>query len=115
MLPRALTAVCGIAIFALAQTAAAQKFQPKSIQFKGDPEYSVTLRGDEELMAAAGLKKGVVLDYAEMNDHSKLLMDSGMFASLAFKFDGQDLIFTITPSTDLYPIHLENLATCAGG
>ena len=30
----------------------AQKFLPKSIQFKGDPEYS-----DQELMAAAGLKR----------------------------------------------------------
>ena len=31
--------------------ATAQKFLPKTIQFKGDPEYS-----NEELMAAAGLK-----------------------------------------------------------
>ena len=109
-MPRqALTVLCGIVFLALAQMAAAQKFLPKSIQFKGDPEYS-----DEELMAAAGLKKGVVLDYAEMNDHSKLLMDSGMFASLAFKFDGQDLIFTITPSTDVYPIHLANLPLAPG-
>jgi outer membrane protein insertion porin family len=109
-MPRpALALLCGIAFIALAQTAAAQKFLPKTIQFKGDPEYS-----DEELMAAAGLKKGVVLDYAEMNDHSKLLMDSGMFASLAFKFDGQDLIFMVTPSTELYPIHLENLPLAPG-
>jgi outer membrane protein assembly factor BamA len=109
MLRRAFLALCGIAIFALAQTGSAQKFQPKSIQFKGAPEYS-----DEELLAAAGLKKGVVLDYAEMNDHSKRLMDSGMFASLAFKFDGQDLIFTITPETAVYPIHLVNLPLTPG-
>jgi len=33
--------------------ASAQKFLPKTIQFKGDPEYS-----DQELLTAAGLKKG---------------------------------------------------------
>ncbi|MGA7858775.1 MAG: hypothetical protein WCA11_12645 [Terracidiphilus sp.] len=66
---------------------AGQQFQPKSIQFKGDPEYS-----HQELMAAAGLKPGALLSYAEMNDHSKLLMDTGVFASLAFQFNGQDLI-----------------------
>ncbi len=104
-----LVVLCGVAALAAAQPAAAQKFIPKTIQFKGDPEYS-----DQELMAAAQLKKGVVLDYAQMNDHSKLLMDSGMFASLAFKFDGQDLIFMITPSTDVYPIHLENLPLTPG-
>ncbi len=88
---------------------AGQKFQPKSILFKGDPEYSNT-----ELMAAAGLKPGTVLSYAEMNDHSKRLMDTGVFATLAFRFDGQDLIFDITPSTDLFPVQLENLPLTEG-
>jgi outer membrane protein assembly factor BamA len=89
--------------------AAAQKFQPKSIQFKGDPEYS-----NQELMTAAGLKKGVVLTYEEMNTHSKALMDTGVFAGLTFKFDGQDLVFLLTPSDQLYPIHLINLPLAAG-
>lgn len=87
----------------------AQKFQPKSIQFVGAPEYST-----QELLDAAGLKTGVVLDYAEMNDHSKQLMDTGMFATLAFKFDGQDMIFTLTPATDLYPVVFTNLPFLAG-
>ncbi|WP_162601655.1 hypothetical protein [Occallatibacter savannae] len=84
--------------------AAAQKFQPKSIQFKGAEGYS-----DEDLISAAGLKKGVVMDYAEMNDRTKQLLDTGLFSTLAFKFDGQNLIFTLTPATNLYPIHLDNL------
>lgn len=98
-----------LAAFPLVRPVPAQKFQPKSIQFKGDPEYS-----GQELMDAAGLKKGVVLDYAEMNDHCKRLLDTGLFATLAFKFDGQDLIFMLTPSTDLYPIRLDNLPLAAG-
>jgi outer membrane protein assembly factor BamA len=88
---------------------AAQKFLPKTIQFKGDPEYS-----DPELLAAAGLKKGAVLTSAEMNEHSKQLMDTGVFDTLTFKFDGQDLIFILVPSTTLYPIRLENLPLTPG-
>jgi outer membrane protein assembly factor BamA len=87
----------------------AQKFAPKTIQFKGDPEYS-----DKELMQAAGLKTGVVLTSAEMNEHSKLLMDSGVFDNLTFKFDGQDLIFSLVPATMLYPVRIENLPLTSG-
>jgi outer membrane protein insertion porin family len=89
--------------------AAAQKFQPKTIQFKGDPEYT-----DQELMTAAGLKKGEVLDYAEMNEHSQRLMDTGVFEGLTFKFDGQDLIFMLKPAKQLFPIRLENLPLAQG-
>ncbi|MGO9316675.1 MAG: hypothetical protein ACLPXT_10200 [Terracidiphilus sp.] len=98
-----------IIFFAYSQTAVAQKFQPKTIQFKGAPEYS-----DEELMAAAGLKKGAILDYAEMNSHSQKLMDTGVFETLAFKFDGVDLVFTLVPHTELYPVRLENLPLTPG-
>ncbi|HVZ83193.1 MAG TPA: POTRA domain-containing protein [Terracidiphilus sp.] len=86
----------------------AQKFQPKTIQFVGAPEYST-----QELLDAAGLKPGTVLDYAGMNDHSRRLIDTGMFATLAFKFDGQDLIFTLTPAA-LYPARFDNFPFPAG-
>lgn len=82
----------------------AQKFIPKTIQFKGDPEFST-----DELLAASGLKKGETLSYADMNETSKRLMDTGMFASLTFKFDGQDLVFQFTPADPLLPVHLDNL------
>lgn len=91
-------ALCSISM------AHAQKFQPKSIQFKGDSEYS-----DRELMAAAGLKLGDMLTSAEMNQHSQRLMDTGLFEGLTYKFDGQDLVFQITPASQLYPVRLENL------
>ncbi len=94
---------------AMVRPAAAQKFLPKSIQFTGDPEYS-----NAELMAAAGLQKGVVLGYAEMQNFSKHLLATGAFATVAFKFDGQDLIFLLTPSTDMYPVRLENLPLTPG-
>jgi outer membrane protein assembly factor BamA len=98
-----------VVLFASSLPAAAQKFQPKTIQFKGAPEYS-----DQELMAAAGLKMGTVLAYSEMKEHSQKLMDTGVFESLAFKFDGVDLIYTLVPATNLYPIRLENLPLTPG-
>jgi outer membrane protein insertion porin family len=85
-------------------SATAQSYQPKTIQFKGDSEYS-----DTELDTAAGLKKGMTLTAAQMNDCTKLLMDSGVFQNVSFTFNGQDLIFQLIPATPLYPLLLENL------
>jgi outer membrane protein assembly factor BamA len=81
-----------------------QEFTPKTIEFKGDPEYS-----DQELLAASGLKPGIPLTQAEMRDHAQKLMDSGVFDNLTFKWDGQNLVYTLTPSTALLPIRLVNL------
>ena len=93
-----------VALFVAFRPVDAQKFLPKSVQFRGAPDYTT-----QEMMDAAGLKKGVVLDYADMNAVSKRLMDTGVFSALAFKFDGQDLIFTITESPNMYPIQIDNL------
>jgi outer membrane protein assembly factor BamA len=101
--------IAALAVAVAARPATAQKFQPKSILFQGDPEYST-----DELLSASGLKKGVVLSYSDMQDYSKRLLGSGVFASVAFKFDGQDLTFLLAPSTDLYPIRLENLPLTPG-
>jgi outer membrane protein insertion porin family len=100
--------VAGIVLLA-SLPAAAQKFLPKSIQFRGDPEYS-----DQELLAATGLKKGTVLTYTEMSDHGQQLVDSGVFESVTFKYDGQDLIFYLKPADTLYPIRLDNLPLAPG-
>lgn len=94
--------VAGV-LLAAAWPTPAQQFLPKSIQFKGDSDDS-----SEELLAAAGLKKDVVLSSDQMNDASKRLIDSGLFAGVTFKFDGQDLVFTLTPATNLCSIRLEN-------
>ena len=96
-------------LFAGSIPLAAQKFQPKTIQFEGDPEYS-----DLELLAVSGLKPGVVVSSPELNDRSKLMMDTGMFDSLTYKFDGADLIFSLIPASLLYPIRLENLPLTPG-
>jgi outer membrane protein assembly factor BamA len=108
-MPRRLIQALSLALVGMAIPVCAQKFIPKTIQFKGDPEYST-----EEMLAAASLKKGEMLDYAGMNACSKRLMDTGMFSSLTFKFDGQDLIFQLTPADQLAPVHLDNLPIDSG-
>ena len=86
-----------------------QQFQPKHIQFNGDPEYS-----QAELLAASGLKEGQVITYAQMNECSKTLMATGMFSALNFKFDGQDLTFQLTPADPLFPVRIANLPLTPG-
>src|SRR5579859_7294914 len=108
-MPKNLVLVLAAASLGVAFPVHAQKFIPKTIQFNGDPEYS-----NADLLAASGLKKGETLSYSDMNETSKRLMDTGMFASLTFKFDGQDLVFQITPADQLVPIHLDNLPIAPG-
>ena len=96
--------VAAIMLLVVCRVAPGQKFQPKTIQFKGAPEYS-----DQELLAAANLKRGVILTAAEMNEHSKLLMDSGVFDGVVYKFDGVDLIYQLSVAPQLYVMHLDNL------
>jgi outer membrane protein assembly factor BamA len=97
-----LTASCALSV-------AAQSFVPKNFLFKGDPAHT-----DAELTAAAGLRKGVALTAAEMNDHTKLLMDTSLFTNITYTFNGQDLTFNLTPATDLLPIRLENFPIAGG-
>lgn len=97
------------ALCAVCQTAPAQKFLPHEILFQGDPEYT-----GEELMAATGLKKGEVLSFSDMSGYSQRLLATGIFATVAFKFDGQDLVFSLAPSPDLYPVRLDNLPLAQG-
>ncbi|MGH9562853.1 MAG: hypothetical protein ACRD3S_15480, partial [Terracidiphilus sp.] len=101
--------LAALAVSGAAHPAAAQKFQPRSILFDGDPEYS-----QQELLSAAGLKKGIVLSYSEMQDYSKRLLASGVFSSVAFKFDGLDLTFMLVPSSDLCTVRLENIPLTPG-
>lgn len=105
IMPRTFIAIASGAILLLVcQVSHAQKFQPKTIQFKGAPEYS-----EQELLAATNLKRGIVLTAAEMNEHSKLLMDSGVFDGVTYKFDGADLIYQLSVAPQLFVIHLDNL------
>ena len=97
-----------IALLCAPDPATAQKFLPKTIQFKGASDYS-----DQELLAASGLKKGAVLTADEIKAAFQRLMDTGVFENIIYKFDGQDLVYTFNLAT-LYPVRLENLPLTPG-
>jgi outer membrane protein assembly factor BamA len=83
----------------------AQKKAPApSIRFQGAPEYT-----QEELLAAAGLKPNARLSASEVKARAKQLNDTGFFAEVRFSNDSKGPLFTLTPSTQLFPIHLDNL------
>ena len=83
---------------------AQRKAQAPSIRFQGAPEYT-----QEELLAAAGLKPNVRLSASEVKARAKQLNDTGFFAEVRFSNDSKGPLFTLTPSTQLFPIHLDNL------
>jgi outer membrane protein assembly factor BamA len=87
----------------------AQQFQPKAIVFKSAPEHS-----DDELLLASGLEKGAALTVAEMKDHFARLRDSGVFESVLYEFDGENLIFKLSPASQLYPVRIANLPLTTG-
>jgi len=108
-MPRHLPIVFALLLCTSASFSSAQTYQPKTIQFTGDPEYSTA-----ELLAASGLKKGAGYTVDQLNEHTKLLMDSGVFQDIAFTFNGQDLVFKIIPATVMFPPRLENLTLPQG-
>ena len=68
----------------------------------------------QELLNVANLKPGMALTQSEMQDHGQKLMDTGLFESLNFRFDGENLVYTLTPLTSLMPVRLENLPLAEG-
>jgi outer membrane protein insertion porin family len=88
----------------------AQKKVPlKTIRFQGAPQYT-----QQELLAAAGLKPDAPPSPREVKAHAKQLSDSGLFEVVKFSADTKGLLFTLTPSSQLYPMHLENVPLTPG-
>jgi outer membrane protein assembly factor BamA len=109
MLRKTAPSLAALVFVAAAFPAISQSFQAKSIQFAGAPGYS-----DQELLGTIGATPGTTLGYAEMNRAAQKLVDTGMFSSASFKFDGQNLIFQLAPATGLLPLRLQNLPFPAG-
>jgi outer membrane protein assembly factor BamA len=82
---------------------------PKAIRFQGAPQYT-----QQELLAAAGLKPDARLNFSEVKAHAKQLNDTGLFKEVKFTSDSKTLLFTLTPSSQLFPMHLENVPLTPG-
>jgi outer membrane protein assembly factor BamA len=97
--------LCPIASLAQKKAQPAQRKAPsRAIRFQGAPDYT-----QDELLSAAGLKPDARLSPSEIKDHAKQLSDTGLFEVVKLSSDSKGLLFTLTPSKDLYPMHLENL------
>lgn len=88
---------------------AQKKVPSKAIRFQGAPQYT-----QQELLAAAGLKPDARLNVREVKAHAKQLNDTGLFEEVKFTSDSKSLLFTLTPSRQLFPMHLENLPLTPG-
>jgi len=88
---------------------AQKKAAPKTIRFQGAAQYT-----PQELLAAAGLKPETRLSLSEVKAHGKMLSDTGLFKEVKFTNDNKGLLFTLTPSTQLFPMHLENVPLAPG-
>jgi len=77
---------------------------PKAIHFDGAPGYT-----DAELTVASGLKIGQSYSPEQLNESAKILMQTGIFDTVGYKFDGTKLNYTVTLSEATYPIQLGNL------
>lgn len=95
-----------LSAYSLAQ---AQTYYPRVIEFKGVPDYS-----REELLAAAQLKPGAEMTGAQMRAHGKILLDTGLFSTLNYTFDGVNLIYHIAPAENLLPVKNANLPLPTG-
>jgi outer membrane protein insertion porin family len=85
-------------------TSPQRKATAPAIRFQGAPQYT-----QEELLAAAGFKPGARLSATEVKARAKQLNDTGLFAVVKFSTDGKGLLFSLTPASQLFPIHLDNL------
>src|ERR1700734_2694110 len=101
--PAVLIAAC-LLLSSLPTLAQHKVVPPKAIRFQGAPQYT-----QQELLAAAGLQPGARLSPSEVKAHAKLLNDTGLFAVVKFANDSKGLLFSLTPSSQLFPMHLDNL------
>lgn len=78
--------------------------KPQSIRVDGTQQYT-----SDEIGEAAGIKPRQTYTVDFLNQTAQKLMATGLFGSVGFKFDGQDLVYLITDSPDLYPVVIDNV------
>jgi len=89
--------------------AAQKKAAPRAIRFQGAPQYT-----QQELLTAAGLKADAHMNPREMKARAKQLSDTGYFEEVKSATDSKGLLFTLRPSRELFPMHLENVPLTPG-
>ncbi len=83
---------------------AQRRVPPKTIRFQGAAQYT-----QQELLTAAGLKPEARLNLRDVKAHAKQLSDTGLFQEVKTSSDSKGLLFTLTPSSQLFPMRLDNV------
>jgi outer membrane protein assembly factor BamA len=78
--------------------------KPQAIRFTGTQEYT-----QDELISAAGVKKGQTYTADFFNQTAQTLLGVGVFEKVSFTFDGLNLVYTVGDNPELYPVILDNL------
>ena len=101
---------CGaFALLCLATlSASAQKYSFKAVTFSG---YTASSQAD--LLAASGLTPSGQASAADLQAAAQKLNQTGLFAHIGYKLDGQTLSFQIEPATGLLPARFDNFAWLA--
>lgn len=100
------SALCALLI---PRVLAAQTFTPKSIVFQGAPNLPAA-----DLLAAVQLHPGQPLTLDQVRAHAQLLLDTGLFDDIHYNFAGPALVFTLTPTTQIFPMRLINFPFAPG-
>lgn len=87
---------------ALSLPLTAQQFLPKKIAFAG------TTLDQTALLGACGMKPGVTIGPTEIRAAAQKLIDTGLFSNVQYTFDGQTLLYQLTPATGLEPVVYAN-------
>ncbi len=88
---------------------AQKKVTPKTIRFQGAPQYT-----EQELLTASGLSANARLTLRDVKLHAKQLTDTGLFEEVRFSSDSKGLLFTLKPSSQQFPMHLDNVPLTPG-
>ncbi len=100
----AILLLCSLPSPAQKKTSPSAPKKLQAIRFQGAPQYT-----QDELLAASGLKPAPRLAPSSVKAAARQLNDTGLFAVVKFSTDSKGLLFTLTPITQLYPMHLDNL------
>jgi outer membrane protein assembly factor BamA len=90
-----------LAAVALAWSACAQ-IVAKKITFTG------VTQSQTEMLAYSGLAPGKPLSHADVDAAARKLMDTGFFGDIQYKYDGTELLFTLTPADGALPVEYAN-------
>lgn len=74
----------------------------KKITFTGVPQ------SQSELLAFTGLAAQKPISHDQVQAAAQKLMDTGLFGDIQFKYDGTELLYTLTPGTDALPVEYVN-------